>query len=242
MKLTATEYFISKKMGKAIFDYRMITAKDNVLIGVSGGKDSLTLLRLLSRWRDAAPISFSILPIHVDMGPDPSGPPYETEKIINYLKLEGYEYILEKAPVPANPSPRKSICFWCAWRRREALFNAAGRLGFNKIALAHHLDDIVETTLLNMFFTGEISTMSPDREMFGGKIHIIRPFAYVKEKELKRLAGKSNYPELSGCPHALHSKRAYIKDLIKKLEHECSYVKINIFRSMGRIKKGYLID
>ncbi|MGV8123072.1 MAG: ATP-binding protein [Candidatus Xenobiia bacterium LiM19] len=243
MKLSKPDYFLSKKMGKAIFDYSLIAPGDRVLIGVSGGKDSLTLLRLLSRWRDVAPFSFHVKAVHVDMGgtfPHLAG---QIEPVVAWMESHGYPYIIEKASQSDRPLGGKSTCFFCSWYRREALFRVCRKENYNKIALAHHMDDIVETVLLNLFFLGEISTMSASREMFGGKVTIIRPFAYVEEHELVRVARfAGGYPDLPDCPYAERSKRASMKEIIRKMERQCRAVKKNIYRSLTRIRGDYLLD
>ncbi len=243
MKLSKPDYFLSKKMGKAIFDYSLIAPGDRILVGTSGGKDSLTLLRLLTRWRDVAPFPFHLMAIHVDMGsafPHLAG---QTEPVVAWLESHGYKYMLEKPSTSDQPLGGKSTCFWCSWRRREALFRVCRTGGYNKIALAHHMDDIVETVLLNLFFLGEISTMSARREMFGGAVTIIRPFAYVEEHELVRVARLAgDYPELPECPYAERSKRVVMKEIIRKMERQCRAVKKNIYRSLTRIRGDYLLD
>jgi tRNA 2-thiocytidine biosynthesis protein TtcA len=234
MKLTKAEYFISKKMGRAVYDYGMIAQGDKVLVGVSGGKDSLTLLRLLTRWQETAPFAFQVKAAHVLMEEHQQ----DTEKVLDYLTLHHFDSFLVKAP-PA-PGLHRNPCYWCARRRREALFKAAGEFGYNKIALAHHLDDIVETMLMNLFFHGEVSTMTPLRDFFAGALQIIRPFAYVKEDDLRRVARMSSYPTLNPCPHEEKSQRTRVKGLIRDMERHCRPLKINIFRSLEKIRKGYL--
>lgn len=237
------EYFVSKKMGRAIFDYKMLAPRDRVLIGVSGGKDSITLLRLLSKWREVAPFAFHIMAIHVDMGPSAEGwgpAPGETRKIMDYLEKHGFEYLVEPAKPAGDKVTKRGVCFWCAWRRRKALFEAAGRLGYNKIALAHHRDDIVETILLNLFFQGELSSMVPNQELFEGALRIIRPFAYVEERLLKKIASLNDYPDLRICPYGDSSKRALMKKLLRDMEKQYRGVKSNVFNSLRRIRKDYL--
>ena len=134
-------------------------------------------------------------------------------------------------------------CFWCSWNRRKALFNLAHEIGCTKIAFAHHLDDIVETMLLNLFFQGEIGTMKPYQEMFDGELAIIRPLAYVEEKEILRLATKLDLPVIfSECPYSQTSKRKLLKGILEELKKHNKNVKKNIFRSLQRVREEYLLD
>ena len=180
--LQGPEFYISKRVGRAIIDYNMIDAGDKLLVAVSGGKDSLTLLKVLQDRQKFVPIKYDIIACHVDMG----YPRSISGLVTRYLKKQGVKYHIEKRPLPAQKNVRKSQiakinCFWCSWNRRKALFEVAAKLGCNKVCLGHHLDDIVETILLNLFFQGEISAMNPKQELFKGKITIIRPLCYTEE-------------------------------------------------------------
>ncbi|MFH1202496.1 MAG: ATP-binding protein [Candidatus Omnitrophota bacterium] len=133
-------------------------------------------------------------------------------------------------------------CFWCAWNRRKTIFEAAGRLKCNKVVLGHHKDDIIQTILLNLFFQGEISAMNPRQELFDGKLTIIRPLAYVEEGEIVNFAKEMNFPlPHCRCPNSDTSKRTMMKKIIKDIEKINPDVKTNIFRSITRIKKDYLL-
>lgn len=149
------EYYISKKAGRAIIDYRMISDGDKILVAVSGGKDSLALLQVLRNRQSFVPISYSILAVHVDLGYKCIHP----KILVDYFKNKGYDYHIEKRDVLKGKSRSEITCFWCSWNRRKALFEVAKQFGCNKIALGHHKDDIAQTTLLNLLFQGEISTM-----------------------------------------------------------------------------------
>lgn len=122
------------------------------------------------------------------------------------------------------------------------MFEAADRFGCSKVALGHHKDDVVETILLNLFFHGEISAMSPKQELFNGKITIIRPLVYVEEEMVKRFAKSIRFPhEKCACPNSFISQRTKIANIIKDLKKVCPDVKTNIFRSVKRIKEDYLL-
>src|SRR4030042_347645 len=180
--IQGTEFYISKRIGKAIIDYNMLSDGDKIAVAVSGGKDSLTLLRVLNDRRKFVPIKYELLAVHVDMGY-----PCQHPKILGeYFTNLGIKYHIEKIDILKGKTRKDISCFWCAWNRRKALFEAANKFGCTKVALGHHKDDIIETILLNMFFQGEISAMSPRQELFKGKIVIIRPLAYVDEDMIRK--------------------------------------------------------
>ena len=231
-------YFTSKKVGKAIWDYQMLKEGDKVLMAVSGGKDSLCLLRIMKERLKFVPVGYEITACYVDMG-------FEwvnKDTLIEHFKKESMPYII--AQPPESWKKEKGFdCFWCSWNRRKALFNLAREGGFTKIVFAHHMDDIIETMLLNLFFNGEIATMTPYQEMFGGELAIIRPLAYVEENEIIRLASMLSLPVISSaCPNDSTSKRSLVKGIIKELEKHSRNVKKNIFRSMKRVRQGYLLE
>lgn len=232
------EKSVSKKVGKAIADYKMIKDGDKILVAVSGGKDSMTLLKILSERRSFVPIRYEILAVHVDMG-------YRCvnkEVLKKFLGDNGYPFFFKKVDVLKGKSRRDITCFWCSWTRRKALFEAAREHGCNKIALGHHKDDIVQTILMNLLFEGQISAMSPNQEMFGGKLAIIRPLAYVDEKDTEALARQNKFPvPHCACPNADTTKRSVVAKFIKEIEKVTPGVKTNVFRSLQRIKKDYLL-
>jgi len=236
--LQGTEFYISKRVGRAIMDYQMLSEGDKIAVAVSGGKDSLTLLRVLNDRRAFVPIKYELLAVHIDLGY-----PCMHPKILGeYFKSEGIAYHIEKVDILKGKSRKDITCFWCAWNRRKALFETASRFGCNKVAMGHHHDDIVETILLNLFFNGEISAMSPKQELFNGKITVIRPLAYVEEEMIRRFAKEAGFPhEKCSCPNSVTSKRTKIEHMLKELEKVCPEVKTNIFRSVKRIKKDYLL-
>jgi tRNA 2-thiocytidine biosynthesis protein TtcA len=176
--------------------------------------------------------------MHIDLG----YPRSYAKALAGYFKKLKVKYHIEKVNVLKENKPDKINCFWCSWNRRKALFQAAERLGFSKVALGHHKDDIVETILLNLFFQGEISAMCPKQELFDGKITIIRPLAYAEEEMIKRFSRQEKLPTDSCiCPHSVVSHRAKMAKIIKELEKTCPEIKTNIFRSLKRIKKDYLL-
>jgi tRNA 2-thiocytidine biosynthesis protein TtcA len=236
--LEGLEFYISKRVGRAIMDYQMMADGDKVAVAVSGGKDSLALLKILQDRQKFVPIKYDLIALHVDLGfPRSFSKPLE-----EYFKKQKVKYKIVKSD-DLKATARKDInCFWCSWNRRKNLFQAADKLGYNKIALGHHKDDIVETILMNLFFQGEISAMKPKQELFKGKIMIIRPLAYVEESMIKKFAREQKLPhDTCICPNSVISHRSQIGKIIASLEKTCPEVKTNIFKSLQRIKQDYLL-
>ncbi len=236
--LQGLEFYISKRVGRAIADYNMLSDADKVAVAVSGGKDSLTLLRVLNDRKKFVPIKYELLAVHIDLGY-----PCMHPKILGeYFKSQGINYHIERVDILKGKTRKDISCFWCSWNRRKALFEVADRLNCTKVALGHHKDDIIETILMNLFFHGEISAMSPKQELFDGKIILIRPLAYVEESMIKRFAKESGFPhEKCSCPNSITSKRTMVTGIINDVEKVCPDIRTNIFRSVKRIKQDYLV-
>lgn len=228
---------VSKRMGSCLTDYRMIDDGDRLMVAVSGGKDSLTLLSILNERRTFVPVKYGLLAAHIDFGFHRSA----SVRLARFCKKLGVEYVHLRLDALKKTPPEKINCFWCSWNRRKALFELAQRLKVRKICFGHHKDDIIETTLLNMFFHGEISTMCPRQELFKGKIVILRPLAYVEESLIEQCARQMKLPvDACRCPHADFSNRTAVRRIISRVKHFCPDVKTNIFRSTSRIKTAYL--
>src|SRR4030042_2473557 len=232
---------IRRLVGKSIHRYGLIQDGDRVLVGVSGGKDSLSLLHLLKERLKRVPIRYELLTVHIDLGFD-SG---RADILRNYFEKEGLTYDIEFTDIGkrANSSEnRENPCFLCAWERRKKLFQLANRFKCNKVALGHHKDDIIETLMMNIFYSGEISTMLPLQSLFKGKITLIRPLALIEEKKIKRFAQEMDLPfGPSGCPSSGKTKRKEIKEMIESLSKKNHRVKGNIFRSLSNIKMDYTL-
>jgi tRNA 2-thiocytidine biosynthesis protein TtcA len=232
------QFSISKKVGQAIADYQMLQDGDKVLVAVSGGKDSLSLLRLLKYRQGFIPIKFEILAVFIDSGI----PDFPVKTLVEFFEREEIPYKIKKVDILKGKRWEDINCFLCARRRRKALFDLADKLKFNKIALGHHLDDIAETILLNLFYHGEIGAMCPKQELFKGKLTLIRPLAYVPEDLLRRLAKQGGYDTVDKfrCPNSDKSKRELMTKIIALVGEHNPHVKKNIVAALQNIKKEYL--
>jgi len=233
---------IRSLVGKAIHRYGLIQDGDRILVGVSGGKDSLTLLHLLKERLKRVSIHYELIPVHIDLGFG-SG---KAEILKNYFERQGLSYHIEFTNIgrKANsPENRENPCFLCSWERRKRLFQLGSHLRCNKVALGHHKDDIIETLLLNIFYSGEISTMLPLQSLFKGKMTIIRPLSLLEEKKIERFAREMGLPfGPSGCPSSGRTKRKEVKEIIEALSKKNHRVKGNIFRSLSNIKMDYTLE
>ncbi|MDD4357468.1 MAG: ATP-binding protein [Smithellaceae bacterium] len=232
---------LKKWLEKAVLDYSMIGEGDKLLIGVSGGADSFALLDLLDSPMIFVP-KFSFIAVNIDMGFDPDYVAYrELEK---YFQEHQYPYVMEKTDIGViahSDINRKNPCFLCSRLRRKRIFEIAAESGCSKIAFAHHRDDIIETLLINMFYGREISTMMPDQSIFGGKLHIIRPLAYLTEDLVKKYSRERQFPTVKNeCPTSENSKRKYMKTLLNELERDNPDIRHNIYTAMSHVKPDYL--
>ena len=237
---------VSRRAGKAIGDYDMLQEGDKVAVAVSGGKDSISLLHVLRHRQSVSPVNFEFMAVHIDFG----FADFDPQGLIDYLGREGFPYHVEKAQAPQDEDGSSAKweeidCFSWSRSRRNALFKLADKIGFNKIAFGHHLDDIVETILLNQFYRGEIGAMRPHQKLFEGKLSIIRPLAYEREEVMQKLAEKLGLKTIGGqskCANDETSHRMVIKKMLREFEKENPQVIKNIFRSLQNIRTDYLLE
>ena len=230
---------ICRKVGTTLRDHRMVQEGDHVLVGLSGGKDSMILLQSLEERRQAVPFDFKISAAHVTS----EGVGYQ----INLEKLNSISRALKiplyhRTIVPdLEKNPSKNVCFVCSWHRRKELFALTKELNCNKLALGHHRDDAVETLLLNMIYHGSISSLPYSLSMFEGRIHLIRPLMDLDETLLNEYANLNDLVKVEkSCPHENSTQRAKIANLIREIEQFHGAGPYNLFKSMTRIYEEYL--
>ncbi len=230
---------VSARAGKAIGDYDMLREGDKVAVAVSGGKDSISLLHVLRHRQQLAPIAFELTAVHVDFEFSDFNP----QVLVDYLEKHNFPYLIERVESLKGERWEDIDCFSWSQHRRRALFDLADKKGFNKIAFGHHLDDIVETILLNQFYRGEISGMNPKQVLFDGKLTIIRPLAYEREEKMQLLAERLGIANMgqSKCANDDTSHRMLIKTMLRDMEKDNPNIIKNIFRSLQNIKADYLL-
>ena len=230
---------VEEKVKRAIFDYGLIQTGDRVLIGLSGGKDSLALVELLGRRSKIFNPRFEVVVAHVIM----RNIPYHSD--LDYLRqqveAQGLPFIVEETAFDPSTDRRKSPCFLCSWMRRKALFEIAKREGCGKLALGHHQDDILETLLMNMIHQGAFGTMPPRLRMDKFAMEIIRPLCLVTEQELRRVAAARGYrQQLKRCDYETASNRAEMKELLTRMEAISPDARRSLWSSMTHVQTDYL--
>jgi len=219
----------------------MISEGDRIAVGLSGGKDSLTMMWILDERQRRIPVNYELFVVYIDPG-FKGGFSEQLEKYCHNmgfnLRIDYTDYGILAHSIENRENP----CFLCSRLRRKRLFEIAEELGCNKLALGHNKDDIIETLFLNMCYAGEISTMVPSQPLFQERFKIIRPMAFVDENTIKRFTFEEKFPVfVNPCPSAKTSKRQGIKALLKQLYSSNKKIKGNIFRAMSHIKTEYML-
>ncbi|MBI4887151.1 MAG: tRNA 2-thiocytidine(32) synthetase TtcA [Acidobacteria bacterium] len=242
---TPVEARIAKKTTKAIVDFTLIEDGDRVMVGLSGGKDSWALMQTLDQLRQRAPIDFSLVAVNVDSGYKD----FKHDVIAQTCEQRGWEYRIEHTSIgdvmddllEADATP----CSLCARLRRGVLYRIATEVGATKIALGHHMDDFIETLLLNLFFAGALKAMPARLVSDNGEHVVIRPLVYVGEEEARQYTKDCGLPVIGCCCPAcgdLSLQRQRVKRLILDLEREHPGVRQSMLKALGNVMPRHLLD
>lgn len=232
------------EVGRAVCDYSMLEDGDKVMCAISGGVDSMSMLTLLMELQKRAPIDFEIIAVNLDQKqpgfPAEVLPAYFSSIGVDYRIIEQDTYSIVKEKIPEG----KTMCSLCSRLRRGILYRVAGEIGATKIALGHHMDDIVETLFLNMFFGGQMKAMPPKLRSDDGRNVVIRPLAYCEKKDLKKFGEAMAYPIIpcTLCGSQTNTQRPTVRRMIAEWEASDPRRKRNIFRAMQEIRPSQLAD
>ena len=230
---------IERRFNKGVVQYKLIEEGDKILIGLSGGKDSLALVELLGKRARIYKPRFSVVAVHVVM----KNIPYQSDTVYlrTYCEEYGIPFLQYETSFDPTTDMRKSPCFLCSWNRRKALFTVAKEQGCNKIALGHHMDDILETLLMNITYQGAFSTMPPRLVMNKFDMTIIRPMCLIHEVDLIELAAIHGYrKQVKNCPYESQSSRSDMKGILKQLETMNPEARYSLWGSMTNVQEELL--
>jgi tRNA 2-thiocytidine biosynthesis protein TtcA len=230
-------------MGRCIADYGLIEAGDRVMVAISGGKDSYTLLHLLERARRRAPVEFDIVAVHLDQGQ----PGYDGTALGSWLRERGFEhrilredtYRLVTERIPAG----QTYCSMCSRLRRGILYNAAQDLGCTKIALGHHRDDAIETLMLNMMFNGSLSAMPAKLVSDDGRNTVIRPLLYSSERDIAAYSAEAGFPIIpcNLCGSQENLWRQQVKQMLDDIEKRAPKVRQSMLAALKNVHTTHLL-
>ena len=235
---------LCRQVGQAIIDFNMIEEGDRIMVCMSGGKDSYGMLDILLKMQQRAPISFEIVAVNLDQ----KQPGFPEHILPEYLKNLGVEYHIETQDtysiVKRNIPEGKTMCSLCSRLRRGILYNVARKLKCNKLALGHHRDDMLQTFFLNMFFGGKLKGMPPKLNSDNGEFIVIRPLAYVAEKDLIRWAAHRQFPIIpcTLCGSQTNLQRVQIGNMLREWEKQYPGRAETMFTALQNVVPSHLMD
>jgi tRNA 2-thiocytidine biosynthesis protein TtcA len=238
------ERALIREVGRAIGDFHLVEEGDRIMVALSGGKDSYSLLVLLRALQRRAPVRFSLIAVHIDQGhPGYDGTPLERWLAAHdfdhrIVREDTYSIVVDKIP------EGKTTCSLCSRLRRGILYRIAGELGCNKIALGHHRDDALETLLLNLFFAGKLAAMPARLVSDDGAHVVIRPLIYCAEETVARFAAEQAFPILpcNLCGSRGEAQRQQMKGLLDRLEAEHPQLRQSMLAALGNVNPSHLLD
>jgi tRNA 2-thiocytidine biosynthesis protein TtcA len=243
-ELDAVHRKLSRAVGRAITDFSMIEDGDRILVAVSGGKDSHTMLHLLRELVRKAPVSFTIHAVNIDQGQ----PGFEADRLAAYMAREGHDfrvvredtYAIVKQKIPEG----KTACSLCSRLRRGILYRLAHELGCNVVALGHHRDDILQTLLLNLMFAGQLAAMPPKLEADEGRLRVIRPLAYCAEEDIVAFSQGEAFPILPCdlCGSQPDQQRKVVGEMISEWERRRPGTKAVMLAALQNVRPSHLLD
>jgi tRNA 2-thiocytidine biosynthesis protein TtcA len=234
---------LSRAMSRAIMDFAMVADGDRIMVAVSGGKDSYTLLHLLRSLQKRAPVRFELKVVNIDQG----HPGYPADRLREYMAREGYDftmieedtYSIVTEKIPAG----KTFCSLCSRLRRGILYRVAREMGCTKIALGHHRDDILQTLLLNLFFAGQLAAMPPKLIAHDGNV-VIRPLVYCAEEEIAAFAAAEAFPILPCdlCGSQDNLQRKIVGAMLNDMEVKQPGTKASMIAALQNVRPSHLLD
>lgn len=239
----AVDRRLRRSLARAVTDFGMIADGDRVMVCVSGGKDSYTMLYLLRELQQRAPIDFELVVVNIDQG----HPGYPADRLREYMRVEGHDFTMieeDTYSIVTEKIPEgKTFCSLCSRLRRGILYRIAKAKGCTKIALGHHRDDILQTYLLNMFFAGQLAAMPPKLVADDGNV-VIRPLAYCAEEDIAAFAKAKAFPILPCdlCGSQDNLQRKIVGRMIDELEREHPGIKGVMFASLQNVRPTHLLD
>jgi tRNA 2-thiocytidine biosynthesis protein TtcA len=243
-RVIALEKKLMRLLGRVDRDFDILSPGDRVMVGLSGGKDSWAMLHLLRRINEKANLKATLIGVNLDQG----HPGFPAHRIEEYLVEHGYQYKMlhqDTYRIVVDKVPEgKTYCSLCSRLRRGILYSAAKELGCNKIALGHHRDDLIETVMLNLLYSGQLKAMAPKLHADDGENIVIRPLAYCAEEDIAEYVELMGFPVLpcNLCGSQDNLQRQQVKNMLRELSDRNPNVKGSMMSAIGNIRVSHLLD